>query len=234
MASRSFSTTIRRVGGNTLDLPLAALAALSVGFVFFAMPGDLFADLIGMTGLPSLLPAAQPPLGATARIFAGAVGMALVFGAVFLLLRRLDRGRSGFRGFEAEAETIETPRLRRRDLHPDAPPRPPIFATRDLGEPSEDMSDWMLEAELESEAELILTEPEAADPEPEAAPAAEPPPEDSRSIPELMERLERGLARRRKPATTPEPEMPQVFPDAADARLRSAIENLQRVAGRHS
>jgi hypothetical protein len=54
---------------------------------------------------------------------------------------------------------------------------------------------------------------------------------------ELMARLEQGLARRRAdaaaPADTSAPQ-PQVFPEAADDRLQSAIDSLQRLAQRHS
>jgi hypothetical protein len=68
IASRPIQDAMRGVGRNALDLPVAALAALAALFIAFAMPGDALADIVGTTGLPSLLPAAQPPLGMTARI----------------------------------------------------------------------------------------------------------------------------------------------------------------------
>jgi len=54
---------------------------------------------------------------------------------VFVTMRMLDRaGRNRARP-EPEFDE-ETPRLRRRDLHPDAPVCRPISATRDFGEPA--------------------------------------------------------------------------------------------------
>jgi hypothetical protein len=49
-----------------------------------------------------------------------------------------------------------------------------------------------------------------------------------------MARLERGLAERRAEpeAETSARPSPQVFPEAGDDRLQSAIENLQRLASR--
>jgi hypothetical protein len=85
----------------------------------------------------------------------------------------------------------------------------------------------------------------AFEPEPEPVPACEPAPKPEpqiepladASLPELMRRLEQGLARRRDrrtfavrpPAHAP---APQVFPEANDDRLQSAIESLQRFAAR--
>jgi hypothetical protein len=220
---------MRGVGRNALDLPVAGLAALAALFVAFALPADLLADLVGASGLPSLFAAAEPPLGLTARIAIGAVGALATFGLVIALLRLLDRS-----GLDADkpvraplpvAEEDEAPRLRRRDSHPDAPVRRPISATRDLGEPAPPVT------------------PRQAPPVPEPvaieAPAPEPAPEPAEtpsSLPDLMERLERGLARRagRPAAAAPQAPAPQVFPEANDDRLQSAIDSLQRLAARQN
>ncbi|MEA3013282.1 MAG: hypothetical protein QOD42_1827 [Sphingomonadales bacterium] len=228
----------RGVGRNALDLPVAGLAAAAAVFFAFAMPQDVLSQIVSATGLPSLFAAAQPPLGLTARIAIALGGALVTFGLVFFLLRLLDRsglesGRA--RPAAAEPEDGEAPR-RRRDYHPDAPVRRPISAARDLGEPAPPappraaVPTWLDEAEP-----AAAPEPEAVI-EPEPAPAAEMP----TSIAALMERLEQGLARRQPrrgtPAIPPSPQAlaPQVFPEAPDDRLQSAIDSLQRLAARQS
>lgn len=227
----------RGVGRNALDLPVAGLAAAAAVFFAFAMPQELLSQIVSATGLPSLLAAAQPPLGLTARIAIALGGALVTFGLVFFLLRLLDR--SGLEKYAAEPEEGEAPR-RRRDHHPDAPVRRPISAARDLGEPAPPeparapVPIWLDEA-----APAAVAEPEPApepEPLPEPAPAAEMP----TSIAALMERLEQGIARRRQPhgapAAPPAPHAyaPQVFPEAPDDRLQSAIDSLQRLAARQS
>ncbi len=124
--------------GSALDLPMAALAGGSVGFFAFAMPVGLFESLIGATGLPALLPAAQPPLGDTARFaFVGAAAAA-TFAPVWMLLRALGKAPAAPRPL-AEAVASEPPRLRRADMHPDAPSRHPLRAGSDFGIPLDAM-----------------------------------------------------------------------------------------------
>jgi hypothetical protein len=232
IAVRPFQDMTRGFGRNALDLPVAALAGLAVAFVAFAMPGDLLTGLVNASGLPALLAAAEPPLGLKARAGVGLAGALAAFGLVFVLLRLIDRT-----GFErpkpasaAAAGEADVPKLRRRDFHPDAPVARPISAARDLGEPAPPP------APARAAAPVWLAEPEAA-PEPDAAPqpvAAAPDP--AASLDDLMARLERGLARRqtRQPFAPPSPPAPapQVFPEAGDDRLQSAIESLQRLAAR--
>jgi hypothetical protein len=218
IATRPFQDLTRGFGRNALDLPVAALAGVAVAFVAFAMPGDLLTGLVSASGLPSILAAAEPPLGFKARAGVGLAGALAAFGLVFALLRLLDR--TGFekpRPAPAVPEEADMPRLRRRDVHPDAPVRRPISAARDLGEPAPPQEPvrtaanpvWLAEAQVE----------------PEAAGNA--------SLDDLMARLAQGLARRRtRPAFAPQPPAPQVFPEAGDDRLQSAIESLQRLAGR--
>jgi hypothetical protein len=234
-----------------IDLPVAILAAASVGFVAFAMPGDMFSEAVSSSGLPSLLPAAAPPLGSTARALVVAVAATATFAFVFLLLRLLDRKpaeRATPVFYSPPAETAfepEMPRLRRRDVHPDAPARRPILAARELGEPDLEQHEPVVEAEPEPVEEAQwepvafenLPEPE---PEPEPEPvftrAEAPPPADDDSITDLVARLERGLGRRQQPAPAqappPAPPPPAPLPEDKDDRLKSAIENLQRLATR--
>ncbi|HEX8443101.1 MAG TPA: hypothetical protein VF631_05580 [Allosphingosinicella sp.] len=120
--------------GSALDVPMAALAGGSVGFFAFAMPANLFERLVGATGLPSLVPAAQPPLGETARLGFVAVAALAAFGLVWLLLRALGKAPAARKPL-AEEFSNEPPRLRRADAHPDAPARHPLRAATDFGIP---------------------------------------------------------------------------------------------------
>lgn len=122
-----------------LNLPIAgaagAASALIAALVFAFAPLSLVESLVVASGLPGLVGAAQPPLGSTARallcfggsVAAGAVVM-LVMGRI-VGTRSIALGKRRADGFEA------TPIVRRADSHPDAPPRPPVIATRELGAP---------------------------------------------------------------------------------------------------
>ncbi|MFN3944720.1 MAG: hypothetical protein ACK4K7_07310 [Allosphingosinicella sp.] len=247
---------------NAIELPVAALAAGAAGFIAYIMPDWRLEQFALVSGLASVLSAAQPPLGNTARLAVMVAAAGGAFVAAFLLLRLADRiGRKPRRAAILPEAAEEAPIRRRRfDLHPDAPPRPPVCAARDLGEPetaapetdaapepakpfwlpddfppveAEEADRW--EAEREPEAPLELHHP-APEPMPApahaAAPMSAPAPEQPESIAELMARLERGLERKPAPAAAPaEPPAPQVFPEA-DERLQSAIDRLQRMASR--
>jgi hypothetical protein len=214
--------------------------------------------MISATGLPHLLAAAEPPLGLKARAGIGIAGAAAAFGFVFMMMRMLDRaGRKKARP-EPELEEDEVrPRLRRRDVHPDAPVCRPISATRDFGEPAppplleaasepepaeQSLPTWLAEADPEPIEPHFDPRPE---PEPEAEaeahiePLQAPAPAAEASLADLMRRLEQGMARRRTrqvfaPAQQQQQQAPapQVFPEANDDRLQSAIESLQRFAAR--
>ena len=157
--------------GSALDPIMAAFAAGAVGFALFALPDGLFAGAVEASGLPSVLPAAQPPLGATARFAAIGAAAAATFLMVWLLLRSLGgkpaqpKRRSG----PVEID-VPLPRIRRADAHPDAPARRPILAGLELGVPLD-------EAE-EDEAEPQYNQFEDAE-EAEAATEVEAQPEAS-------------------------------------------------------
>src|SRR3712207_1802515 len=123
MASKFLGSATKGVGRRSLDLPVAAFAALSVGFVAFAMPGDLLANLVETSGLPSLLPAAQPPLGNTARIAVALAGAIGAFALVYLLLKLIDRAPS--RPRPVREETTEQKPERKRRLGRSEPPKEP-------------------------------------------------------------------------------------------------------------
>ncbi|MDB5705873.1 MAG: hypothetical protein JWN66_2989 [Sphingomonas bacterium] len=123
-----------------LSLPVAPLIAAVLGgliaLVFALIPAGILEDFVIDSGIAAVVPAAEPPLGFTARavlILIAGGGTALVawFG-LFLLIggRSLVVQRSG------EAEDDEkAPVLRRADAHPDAPSRRPLSANRELGTP---------------------------------------------------------------------------------------------------
>lgn len=150
------STRSMRALGGPLDLGVAALSAVSVAFLAFAMPDALFASLVSASRLPELIAAAAPPLGMTARYAVMAAGGALAFLLVWSLLRALDGSAAEAPAAEADPDA---PRLRRADTHPDAPARRPIFAGADFGEPAGDIF------ELDSPAPLSVGLQEPAEPE---------------------------------------------------------------------
>ena len=122
-----------------LTLSFATLAALLVGVVAAVLlalaPHDMLESLAVDSGVAAVLPAAEPPLGVTARavlVLGGAGGLAAIawFG-LFLLFgdRPVSFGRDA-------AQTDAVPTIRRADAHPDANPRRPLSAARDLPPPS--------------------------------------------------------------------------------------------------
>ncbi|WHU00766.1 hypothetical protein [Sphingomonas sp. NIBR02145] len=133
---------VAHVRGERMNLPLApliaavagGLAALGVAMI----PVPALEALVMDSGLPSILAAAEPPLGLTARL-AVALGAGAFVGAFMWLSAFILLGSRGLTiGGEAEpvdSAEVPVPVLRRADAHPDAPPRPPLLATRDLGKP---------------------------------------------------------------------------------------------------
>jgi len=221
IVSRPISDAVRGVGRNALDLPVAAFAAVAVAFLAFAMPADLLTDLVGSSGLPSILSAAEPPLGFKARIGVGLIGAVLVFGLVFVLLRLLDR--TGLDSKGREAAEPETPRARRRDFHPDAPAPRPISAVRDFGEPAPPVEPkplWTKSTEAEADAAAFARAPEPfpQEPEPECIafepePVAfepEPQPLDDRWEPDIAAQPEPFEFHREAEPVAPQPE-PEPF-----------------------
>jgi hypothetical protein len=122
---------------HRLILPLAPTLGVGLGLAVAAliavMPAWRFESLVAASAVASVVAAARPPLGATARLlmlltlgggvalFAG-LGLWLVFGK-----RTIALG--------AAPADPEVPQLRRADSHPDAPPRALVRAHRDLGAP---------------------------------------------------------------------------------------------------
>ena len=261
----------QKSSGSALDLAMAAFAGTAAGFVVFAMPGWQFDRVVELSGLPLILPAAQPPLGMTARIAAVAAAAVGTWALVWLILRALSKKPPEPKRRAKPVEIdVPLPRIRRADAHPDAPARRPILAGLELGRPlDEQIGDATMEQgearEAIAEGEIV----EAAIADDEILPAGPLPnfmeaeevafeaePADAPELPEildavpaqpsaagaeqatiahLMQRLELGLLRRERQdwsdpageADRREQPVPQL-----DHRLRSAIDDLQRLAAR--
>jgi hypothetical protein len=237
----------RKATFAALDAGLALFAGGSAAFASFAMPQALFEGLVAKSGLPRVLAAAQPPLGAEARWAAVAAAGIVAAALAWTILKALDRRPSAPRPAHLEAEdepAAPAIRLRKADSHPDAPPPLPLRAGRDLGEPL-DLEPFQADepAEAAEEAEAAPVEPEpipepepevlppflvAQEPEPESLvaaeePALEPEPEGADSITSLMHRFETGLSRKQQAIRREEP-APQAAPAAPVARAEAEAE----------
>ncbi|MGP1352215.1 MAG: hypothetical protein ACTS1Z_02735 [Parasphingopyxis sp.] len=131
--------------GRLPKIPTAsAVSGLIVAALILMTPNPWFEAFILETGLPSVLGAAEPPLGARARIVFALVAALIVTSAAWLvlsfILNRKQRDADS-EDYAAEFGETEEPSgfragtLRRADAHPDAPYRRPIMAEDDLGAP---------------------------------------------------------------------------------------------------
>lgn len=146
-----------------LTLPLGPAVAVAGGvliaLMFLLMPTSVLEGAVAASGFPAIIAAAEPPLGFTARI-----ALALLFGGGFLGfawfgLNLVFDGRSividdRIRDRAKAGVDKVADRFRRRDVHPDGPPRPPLFAKRDLGTPFLDVKAPEADGKAEVEAEL--------------------------------------------------------------------------------
>jgi hypothetical protein len=191
----------RKRSSSPLDLAMAAFAAGSVGFVVYVMPNASFERVVELSGLPLILPAANPPLGMTARLAALAFAAIGVFTLVALVLRSLGNSTRRpqskpqpklQRRSEPEEIDIPLPKIRRADAHPDAPARRPIFAGLDLGAPF-DAATFEQQHPVEQdildseEEEFALSEDDLHYPPVEAEEEATPFPEDALAYPVVEE-----------------------------------------------
>ncbi len=87
------------------------------------------------SGIPAVIAAAEPPLGFNARLVLALICGAMVGGVAWFALFVVIGGRTLAIGPEVSEADDAVPVLRRADAHPDAPPRAPLFANRDLGMP---------------------------------------------------------------------------------------------------
>lgn len=132
-------TLVQRLSPN-LALAGAGLAGVLVALATLAIPAPLLENIVVTSGVAAFVPAAEPPLGVTARIcvgvFAGGAAALIAWLLLSALLAWRDsRGEAEDVAEEKEEQRLRRPVVRRADAHPDAPPRPPLLATRDLGVP---------------------------------------------------------------------------------------------------
>ncbi len=116
---------VRRIHHWRFEIPLALILGGAAGFAASVMPTDLFKHVplvseFGLVGQGAL-----------------ALGLGLIFGwSGYAVMRRPSAPVAEVEDDLVEEEAIDRlRRFRRADFHPDAPPRAPIRAHRDLGEP---------------------------------------------------------------------------------------------------
>lgn len=127
--------------------------AAAFGLGSLAIRPGLIEELVLKLGIDTIIPAAAPPLGVTARILL-ALGLG-AFGAILgtMLARRLNRPKVEAKPRSRKAGRSEPGfAARSRDTHPDAPARRPIFAHEELG--ADDLSDTRPEPLRPSEQPL--------------------------------------------------------------------------------
>ena len=162
-----------------LIVPLAPLGGGVVGALFalivLVAPAALIESAVGAIGLPAVLAAAQPPLGATARALlacvAGVTGGILGWGVAFMVVGRRTMALARSPRQKVAAATPEGASiLRRGDAHPDAPPRRPLMAAEELGTPFLEVR-----APRKSRIKALVEAQVTAAPAPPAIPAGPPP-----------------------------------------------------------
>lgn len=126
----------------SLTPSLGVAAATCAATICLVLPSATLEALVLNSGIPAILPAAEPPLGYTARValamITGGAAGAIVWLAAFLAFG--GEGVVTLKPRAARAKPVSTvesaapaPILRRADAHPDAPARAPLNAAQELG-----------------------------------------------------------------------------------------------------
>lgn len=137
----------------------ALLAAIGSGAVALSIPVALLERVAQSSGIADILPLLAAPIGLTERIMlailVACAGAALVWAFWGMrMMRTMQQARKvpafgwgallrRVRGHTGDAHANPDQAVlvrRRRDLHPDAPPRPPLFASRDLPTPDAELN----------------------------------------------------------------------------------------------
>ncbi len=151
--------TVPDILRNLPKIPVAsAVSGLIVAAVILMTPNSWFEAIVVESGLPTLISAAEPPLGARARImFALAAALlitVIAWGALSVTIGRKMRQKLEARRIADNEEfdpDVRARALRRGDAHPDAPYRRPIMAADDLGTALDDVD---VEAVMEEVPEI--------------------------------------------------------------------------------
>lgn len=206
-------------------IPFAPVVALLFGVVsailVAAVPQWMFEAGVVASGLPTVLAAASPPLGLVARLLAIALAFGMGSIAVWSLVAPLTkfleakaRARTPWRdaGYDAEMAFMTSDPL---------PPRRPIFAPDELGAPL--MSDEAIlpVSPMHEPAEASATPLEAEEP----ARVAFAPVTASETIPDLIRRLENGLARRAARGGDPDDDGHNQLPPSDDRDASNNVAN---------
>lgn len=123
---------------HEVRLPLVGAVAIGglVAGAFLVMPTAMLEDAVLASGIPAILAAAEPPLGFTARIALALVcgGLAATFTWFGLGVLPEDRPID-LSPWSRRLDMTKLTALLRRKSYADGAPRPPLFATRELGTP---------------------------------------------------------------------------------------------------
>jgi hypothetical protein len=166
---------LRKIDGWRFEAPLALLLGGAAGFAAIAMPEDVLihVPLLGAMGI-----AGRAVIALGLGMLCGMAGYRVMRPPQPAIAKADPEIQEDVA--EAQPEVVIVPpvarserlrRFRRADAHPDAPPRAPIRASRDLGEPFMEVntSSWPIdEGAEEDEAQAVADAPEAADAIPEA------------------------------------------------------------------
>lgn len=128
----------REMEWKRLILPaLMLIIGVVAAALVAAMPQAMLDVLMWRLGLPYLLSAATPPIGAFGRTM-----LALIVLIPFVAMAAVALRRRGFLigvqhkpALASPDAALRVPTIRRADAHPDAAPRRPIRADEDLGPP---------------------------------------------------------------------------------------------------
>lgn len=126
---------VQRLTPN-VALALAGGAGACAVLASLVLPGALLEDMVLASGIAAFVPAAEPPLGMTARLciglFTGGLIALIAWMGLSALVAWIDS-----RGASADEAGEARPTVRRADAHPDARPRVPLRAS-DLDMPALD------------------------------------------------------------------------------------------------
>lgn len=229
---------------SKLSLPLwmGAFTGAAIALIVFLLPTAALELAVERSGLASVMPAAAPPLGQTARgLLAAMLGGGFAI-AVAIILRALEglpnikiKRRVIAPKFEVEKQELVKPLPVSEAEEPVR--RAPILATQELGAPFHSIVAPSPVKKAEPAPEPVKAEPVKAEPvKTETMPAPKPIIGQGESLSAMMQRLETGFERRRamRADAAPAAEKPlplPVMPDI-DSALRDALGTLQKMSAR--